>query len=676
MEDVGIGVGPPRYMKRIHSGRWRQRALGGWVALLLLTAGFLGTPSSHARSVVFHEIAWMGTSASSDDQWLELYNTTDTPISIQGWLLTSTCGTVSNRLSGLLQPRQTFLMAATGDTHFIGLPIHQRLRQPLPADGGLRLLDARGRLVDSVPRWHAGSREQAATMQRVYPYTAGRNRASWKTSTIRYDYGYGTPGFRRPPSYTEQVLNQVYHDVGTINVYFNQHALTDWATEGNEANHRINLEEQIIERIRQARHRIDVALYEINLPAIVEALLDRAAEGVEVRLLIDAKRDLEGYRNRRYNLMRVYLEQLARGRDGIIGSPDSVHLFANSPIFAVTNPELREQFGLPPYPGTGLTRHTLNIGSDSQSGYLLVPGAKREPGVHFGTSGQMHNKFVIIDDYRVITGSMNFTETGIYGTRRNREAGIVNGNSNNMLDIHSPELAVIYRDEFNLMWGSDTVQPSPADAKFRAAKPEADPHYLQIGDAEVKVFFSPGYNVIEAITDWVEREADEAIYFSIFAWSDSNLENAIKRKWEGSGRDLEGERTPFIVKGVFERLFWNQWWSANLNMEGRTAPKVSHNNPNIRWREPPPIFRDQEPRKLHHKYMIIDPDTHRNPTVITGSANWSRNANEINDENTLFIHDARIANQYRQEFYARYLQAGGTPRSPPEPTRIAQPKRH
>ena len=58
--------------------------------------------------------------------------------------------------------------------------------------------------------------------------------------------------------------------------------------------------------------------------------------------------------------------------------------------------------------------------------------------------------------------------------------------------------------------------------------------------------------------------------------------------------------------------------------------------------------------------MLVDADTAANPAVITGSANWSRNANVVNDENTLIIEDARIANQFLQEFYARYTAAGGT----------------
>ncbi|NNE54920.1 MAG: T9SS type A sorting domain-containing protein, partial [Flavobacteriales bacterium] len=39
---------------------------------------------------------------------------------------------------------------------------------------------------------------------------------------------------------------------------------------------------------------------------------------------------------------------------------------------------------------------------------------------------------------------------------------------------------------------------------------------------------------------------------------------------------------------------------------------------------------------------------------ITGSHNWSNSAESFNDENTLIIHDERIANIYYQEFMAIY----------------------
>lgn len=58
--------------------------------------------------------------------------------------------------------------------------------------------------------------------------------------------------------------------------------------------------------------------------------------------------------------------------------------------------------------------------------------------------------------------------------------------------------------------------------------------------------------------------------------------------------------------------------------------------------------------------MIIDgehPDS--DPIVITGSHNWSSSAENVSDENTLIIHNARVANLYLQEFMARYKEAAG-----------------
>lgn len=48
------------------------------------------------------------------------------------------------------------------------------------------------------------------------------------------------------------------------------------------------------------------------------------------------------------------------------------------------------------------------------------------------------------------------------------------------------------------------------------------------------------------------------------------------------------------------------------------------------------------------------------PIVITGSHNWSTRANTINDENTLIIHNEEIANQFYQNFSARFKANNGT----------------
>ena len=64
---------------------------------------------------------------------------------------------------------------------------------------------------------------------------------------------------------------------------------------------------------------------------------------------------------------------------------------------------------------------------------------------------------------------------------------------------------------------------------------------------------------------------------------------------------------------------------------------------------------------LHHKYLLIDANRlGADAKVLTGSHNWSYNAESYNDENTLILHDAAIANLYLQEFAARYHEAGGS----------------
>jgi hypothetical protein len=63
---------------------------------------------------------------------------------------------------------------------------------------------------------------------------------------------------------------------------------------------------------------------------------------------------------------------------------------------------------------------------------------------------------------------------------------------------------------------------------------------------------------------------------------------------------------------------------------------------------------------LHHKYGVIDAEvTTATQYVITGSHNWTSAAETSNNENALIIQNNSIANQYLQEFAARYKDANG-----------------
>lgn len=62
---------------------------------------------------------------------------------------------------------------------------------------------------------------------------------------------------------------------------------------------------------------------------------------------------------------------------------------------------------------------------------------------------------------------------------------------------------------------------------------------------------------------------------------------------------------------------------------------------------------------FHHKYLISDPHTpNSDPMVLTGSHNWSSGAQFRNDENTVVVHDATLANIFYQEWHKRWTTLG------------------
>lgn len=453
-----------------------------------------------------------------------------------------------------------------------------------------------------------------------------------------------------------EALNTVSTSAGAINVYFNKSAMTD-LNQGTLANHNVNLEDRIVARIDAATTTIDVATYELNLPGILDALLDRADNGVQVRLIADAKDYAEG-ESHNYDLFVLSLERLARGLDGTPGTSDDVHILADSPVMAVLDTTKRAEQGLPSVP-SDFSYETLNIGSGSKTGYVIALGEKKNATDYYAPGPQMHNKFMVFDGTWVWTGSWNFTMNGLYGEDANRPLGILGGNSNHSLEINSPDLADIYTTEFEEMWGSSTATPDPDTAAFHGRKTDNTLHSVVVGGVTVEVYFSPGDDAIGHVTQTIIDEADERADFCAFTWSDQAPLDELKLKWENSKLDLTGTLTGFQVHGVFDSLGWNQWWSASVDMTGRTGSSSSVDNPNTRWANPAPVVKDNEDAILHHKYMVIDGHTTSDPVVITGSTNWSDNGNETNDENLLIIHDAAIADQFMQEFAARYYQAEG-----------------
>ncbi|OZM56486.1 competence protein ComEA [Lottiidibacillus patelloidae] len=647
---------------------------------VLLIASSLPVGTTHQQviaagpnDIVINEIAWMGTTTSYSDEWMELYNTSSSDIDITGWTLNAQDGSPSITLSGVIPAKGYFLLEKTDDNSVNGIAADLIYSGSLSnTTEVLELRDASGTLIDSVDAWHAGDNTSKSTMERTVALSNGTDSTNWNNATATYIGGYGTPkalnsnstedtgsgtGGGTPP--TGEQLNSVSDALHAINVYFNKSADTSYATTGNLANYNVNLENRLIQRLNEATTSIDFATYEINLPGIVDTLIAKAAEGVNVRVIADAKDATDPHYTERYETMRLYVEKMVRGADMKVGTSDDITVFSDSPMFVVEDSTKRATYGLPSQ-FNDFPQVTVKVGSTMTTGYLFVDAEEKNPGEYYSPGNQMHNKFALIDRKWVFTGSWNFTVTGLYGTDENMAAGILDGNQQHVVEIHSPELVDIYKVEFNEMWGSATLTPDKAAANFSTRKIDNTTKLVDVGGTTVEVYFSSGDNAVGRMTELVKNEADINTYFSIFAWSDQALVDELKYKWEGSYNDMEGTLTGFDVKGLFDASFWNQWWSASIEMTGRTASQTSINNPNVRWANPAPVYKGNESRKLHSKTMIIDADTNSDPTVIVGSTNWSTNGNDINDENMLIIHDSEITNQFVQEFNARYVQAGGT----------------
>ena len=61
-------------------------------------------------NVVINEIAWMGTSESANDEWMELYNTGGEDVSLEGWVLEASDGTPQINLTGSVSAGGFFLL--------------------------------------------------------------------------------------------------------------------------------------------------------------------------------------------------------------------------------------------------------------------------------------------------------------------------------------------------------------------------------------------------------------------------------------------------------------------------------------------------------------------------------------------------------------------------------------
>ncbi len=130
-------------------------------------------------AIIISEIAWMGTTASPNDEWIELYNNTGFSVNLNNWVLKSVDDTPKIKLTGVILPNGFYLLERTDDTTLPNIIADQIYTGALGNTGeNLELYDGSGILIDRVDNsngWTAGDNSTKQTMER-----AGHQ--SWQTS--------------------------------------------------------------------------------------------------------------------------------------------------------------------------------------------------------------------------------------------------------------------------------------------------------------------------------------------------------------------------------------------------------------------------------------------------------------------------------------------------------------
>jgi hypothetical protein len=214
---------------------------------------------------------------------------------------------------------------------------------------------------------------------------------------------------------------------------------------------------------------------------------------------------------------------------------------------------------------------------------------------HDNEKSIMHDKFFIFDNKIVLTGSANISNTDMSGF-----------NSNAIILINSKEVAKIYAEEFEQMFGS----------KFHKQKIKINQNFQ---NENLNVYFAPQDKAItKQIIPLIEK-ARNYIYIPAFLITHKEFAQSLIN---ASKRGIE-------VKIILD--------ATNTHTSYSKIKLLRQNGIQVKTE----IFAG----KLHSKSIIID-DLY----TIIGSMNFSKSGEEINDENLMIIKDSDIAIFYKTFF--------------------------
>ncbi len=373
-----------------------------------------------------------------------------------------------------------------------------------------------------------------------------------------------------------------------------------------------DLEKILITEIEAATQSIDIAIQELNLPKVAEAIATQKAKGINVRVMVE-----NNYRRPWVEIDQTELFEFDRREQGkyqefvALADEDQDGFLSDAEKEKYGAIAILENAGVP----------ILDDTADGSKG-----------------SGLMHHKFMVIDGRKVVTGSANWTLSGIHGDFANPET---RGNVNHLVVLEDSAIAAAFTEEFEEMW---------TGRKFGVQKLQAPPQIFTVGNSQVTLQFSPfsssqsWENTTNGLIGQTLSQANQSIDLALFVFSEQRVANILETESD------EG----VTIQGLIDPSFAFRDYSDGLDMLGINL-KEKCDPFNRPWQTPinsigTPQLANGD--KLHHKFAVID-----SRTVITGSHNWSASANSQNDETLLIIQNPQVAKHFEREFERLYRDA-------------------
>ena len=135
-----------------------------------------------SQEIIFNEIAWMGTRASSSDEWIELYNPNLEPVELLDWEMRfypigadepriNTFSSLTETTTPVIDGLGYFLLERTNNDTISDIEADYIFKGALNDDGGiLELRDSQDNLIDKIDGsegWFAGDKDNKVSMEKI-----------------------------------------------------------------------------------------------------------------------------------------------------------------------------------------------------------------------------------------------------------------------------------------------------------------------------------------------------------------------------------------------------------------------------------------------------------------------------------------------------------------------------